>query len=270
MSDAGPADAGGFLRRWSLRKQAVRAAEAEPDVATEAEVEPAAHGSGIGELTVPEPASEPATPDLPDIETLDGSSDYRGFLDRAVPRDLRVAALRKAWATDPAIADYRPLADYDWDFNAPGYAALRPTDDPEKFVTALFRHLQPAEPETGAEPAGAGADSPDAAASPARNHAPAPGFDGYPQIAEKETGMALTLDEIRAVLGPVDPQVAAEIVRLDPDMADLQAAKAWMLADEALANDHRSPPSGNVARLIDLLASQGLQDPDETDGAPLA
>lgn len=262
MSDADPADAGGFLRRWSLRKQAVRDAEAAPDATAAVPAEPGIDGAESQEQPAPHPVAVPPSLDLPDVETLDGSSDYRGFLDRAVPRDLRVAALRKAWATDPAIADYRPLADYDWDFNAPGYAALRPTDDPQKFITALFRHLRSADDPTP--------DSPLAAVPGPRNPMAPDGFDGYPQVAEEEAGMALTLDEIRAVLGPIDPQVAAEIVRLDPSAADLQAAKAWMLADEALANDHRSPPSGNVARLIDLLASQGLQDPDETDGAPLA
>jgi hypothetical protein len=270
VSTDDPTDGGGFLRRWSLRKQAVRTAETAPDApAAEDLASPVQPDPDEPEASPPE--SSP--PDLPDVESLDASSDYRAFLDRAVPRDLRVAALRKAWATDPVIAGYRPLADYDWDFNAPGYAALRPTDDPAKFVAALFRHLQPPD-----EPAVAGADgappfdgdSPAASRLPQRNPAPTGGFDGYPQVAEREAGMALTLDEIRAVLGPIDPQVAAEIVRLDPTMEDLQAAKAWMLADEALANDHRSPPSGNVARLIDLLASQGLQDPDETDGAPLA
>ncbi|WP_181706589.1 hypothetical protein [Chthonobacter rhizosphaerae] len=82
--------------------------------------------------------------------------------------------------------------------------------------------------------------------------------------------MALSIGEIRAALGPVDDAVAAEVIRLDATLADLQAAKAWMLSDEALANDHRSPPSGTVARIIDVLSTDGLEDPDETDGAPLA
>lgn len=81
--------------------------------------------------------------------------------------------------------------------------------------------------------------------------------------------MSLSIDEIRAVLGPVDRTVAAELLRLDPALDELQAAKAWLHADEALANDHRRPPTGRVARLVELLAGDGLQDPDESDGAPL-
>lgn len=128
----------GFFARWSLRKRQAgevareasgRPAEAEPPAPEDPELPP-------DEPTAPAPPA-----DLPDIAELGADSDYRGFLDRAVPKELRVAALRKAWVSDPAIAGYRPLADYDWDFNAPGYAALRPTDDPTKFVTALFRHL---------------------------------------------------------------------------------------------------------------------------------
>lgn len=81
--------------------------------------------------------------------------------------------------------------------------------------------------------------------------------------------MTLSIDEIRAVLGPVDDAVAADVLRLDPTTADLIAAKSWMHADEALANDHRHPPTGTVAQLIDLLSSEGLEDTDETDGGPL-
>jgi hypothetical protein len=138
-----------FLARWSLRKHAARQAEepteAPADNEPPGEAEPSGHAV---EPSVPLGDAETARPALPDLETLDGSSDYRGFLDRTVPKELRVAALRKAWASDPAIAGYRPLADYDWDFNAPGYAALRPTDDPAKFVTALFAHLTKPKPET--------------------------------------------------------------------------------------------------------------------------
>lgn len=78
--------------------------------------------------------------------------------------------------------------------------------------------------------------------------------------------MTLSMADIRAVLGPVDETVLAEVLRLDPTLADLDAAKAWIHADEALANDHREPPSGTVAKLIDVLVADDL---DEESGAPL-
>lgn len=173
-------DAPGFLARWSARKARSRGEEAAdldfsplpPDAPPAGERLPPETSSGVtqpgdpptGEtwtgVISPVPAEPDGTdrpadgkPGLPDVADLSADSDYRGFLDRAVPRDIRIAALRKAWVTDPAIADYRPLADYDWDFNAPGYAALRPTDVPSRFVKALFRHLDPPEAPTDAGPA---------------------------------------------------------------------------------------------------------------------
>ena len=169
-----------FLARWSLRKQASRVAPApaaEPPISSDPDgVAPLATEAGrngpVAEATVPDapPSEEPAhdgsapcgeaRPDLPDLADLDAGSDYRGFLDRQVPRATRVAALRKAWTSDPVIAGYRPLADYDWDFNAPGYGALRPTDDPSKFITALFRHLQPKPEEVEADQTATAAEPP--------------------------------------------------------------------------------------------------------------
>ena len=62
----------------------------------------------------------------------------RPFLKAAVPDALRLAALRKAWSTDSEIAGFRGFADYDWDFNAPGYGKLLPIDDIRKLCDAIF------------------------------------------------------------------------------------------------------------------------------------
>ena len=148
---------GGFLGRWSRLKR--RAREEPPADAAPASV------------AGPEPAvPEPVVPEeeLPPLDTLGPDSDYTVFLRKGVPAALRAAALRQAWASDPAIAGHRPLVDYDWDCNAPGYGRLLPTDDPGKMVADLFRHLtkprpgeetagQPAEPAPGT----AAADGPD-------------------------------------------------------------------------------------------------------------
>ena len=90
----------GFLGRWARLKRS-RAAEVaeEPKV-----VEEAAEAE-------PEPFDLAS---LPALETLDAVSDYTAFLKPGVPRELRTLALRRAWATDPAITGYKTLADYDW------------------------------------------------------------------------------------------------------------------------------------------------------------
>lgn len=127
---------GGFLGRWARLKAETRMREAEAEAAP-AEADAACE--------VPEEAFDPES--LPPLESLGADSDYAAFLAKGVPKALRNAALRRAWSTDPAIRDYRTPADYDWDFNAPGYAALRPGDDPRKLVEAMFRHLREAPPD---------------------------------------------------------------------------------------------------------------------------
>jgi hypothetical protein len=69
------------------------------------------------------------------------------FLRPGVPADLTRAALRRAWAADPAIRDFVGLAENAWDFNAPGgvpgFEPLRAVDDALRLAAQL----------TGATPA---------------------------------------------------------------------------------------------------------------------
>jgi hypothetical protein len=62
-----------------------------------------------------------------------------------VPQALRRAALARIWSLDPAIRDFREMADYDWDFNvpggAPGYGPLEAT--PEQLEQWLARIIPP-------------------------------------------------------------------------------------------------------------------------------
>lgn len=110
MSDAG----GGFLSRWSRRKQAER-------------TRPAAA----------EPAADPG-PELPPVEQLGAESDYRAFLQKGVAAAVQAQALHKAWTSDAAIAGFRGMADYDWDFNATGYGRMWATDNVPKLLEAIL------------------------------------------------------------------------------------------------------------------------------------
>lgn len=76
--------------------------------------------------------------------------------------------------------------------------------------------------------------------------------------------MALTRSEMERLVGPVDNQLAAEIVRTDATADELARAMAWIHADEALVNDGQHLPSGRVAELVALLA------PPEDDDEPRA
>jgi hypothetical protein len=70
---------------------------------------------------------------LPSIETITVDTDVRGFLQSHVPAALTRAALRKAWASDPAIRDFIGIAESQWDFNDPtamsGFGPMLETDN---------------------------------------------------------------------------------------------------------------------------------------------
>ena len=77
---------------------------------------------------------EPFDPaSLPSIETITVDTDIRGFLQSRVPAALTRAALRQAWASDPAIRDFIGIAENQWDFNdptaMPGFGPMLETDN---------------------------------------------------------------------------------------------------------------------------------------------
>ncbi len=126
----------GFLGRWSRLKREARREEpvAEPAVPEAPALLPAeTAGAEVGAEVVEEEA-----PELPSLDSLDSGSDYTGFLRPDVPAELRREALRKAWTSDPVIAGFRGFAEYDWDYNAPGYGALLPTDDIARLLDAVL------------------------------------------------------------------------------------------------------------------------------------
>lgn len=125
----------GFLGRWSRLKREARV--------DEPVLEPAAPPPEalLPETVPPEPSPGETgedIPDLPSLDSLGSDSDYTGFLRREVPADLRREALRRAWVSDPVIVGFRGFAEYDWDYNAPGYGALRPTDDIARLLNAVL------------------------------------------------------------------------------------------------------------------------------------
>jgi hypothetical protein len=124
-----------FLTRWSRRKlaaaQAAEPTKRPPDAESAAAPERAAapgspescDASGAPRSTPQSgaPAFDPAS--LPPIESITAETDIRAFLAAGVPAELTRAALRRVWTSDPQIRDFVGLADYDWDFNAPGSMA---------------------------------------------------------------------------------------------------------------------------------------------------
>ena len=71
---------------------------------------------------------------LPPLQSIAAGTDIRSFLGSSVPVELTKTALRRAWATDPAIRDFIGIAESQWDFNdptaMPGFGPLRANDVP--------------------------------------------------------------------------------------------------------------------------------------------
>lgn len=149
MSRGTDESGGGFLSRWSRLKQEAREAEETPKVETpEPEPEPLplppepedAAPPAVAEDVPPE---EPPPPlELPDIDSLTRDSDYTGFLRAEVPAELRKAALRKLWRSDPVFANLDGLNDYDQNYAAPSIvgAAVRTAYDVIKGFTPPDMH----------------------------------------------------------------------------------------------------------------------------------
>lgn len=136
-----------FLARWSQRKR--EAGKAEPEaVAPDENPQPAERA--------PEAAAGEAEPPfdlerLPKLEEITARTDMTVFFKKGVPERIRNAALRKAWALDPAIRDYvNPALDYAYDWNAPGgvpgSGELAPGTDVARMVSQIMGEGEPRRP----------------------------------------------------------------------------------------------------------------------------
>jgi hypothetical protein len=140
----------GFLERWSRKKiDAEREAPAPAKVDAK-DVPPAANvrppePQTKNDAKIPDKAASKPEFDLaslPSLDSITAVTDIRAFLAPGVPTDLARAALRRAWAADPAIRDFKGLAENAWDFTdptaMPGFGALPPGTDIKKMLAQIF------------------------------------------------------------------------------------------------------------------------------------
>jgi hypothetical protein len=114
----------GFLSRWSRRKAEARsapvaappAASEDPGPAVEAAPSPVQAPASGQEAHEPDALSPVDPKDLPDIETLDASSDFTLFMRPGVPAHLRSLALRKLWRSDPIFSKLDGMVEYGEDY----------------------------------------------------------------------------------------------------------------------------------------------------------
>ena len=116
-----------FIKRWSRLKNERRdEAEAAPDA--KASAKPVQQAKATPERDAkPSPPAEAGDPkviaELPPVESLGEHSDYSPFMREGVPMPLRLAALRKLWTSDPALAGPELLDLHNLDYThlaAPG------------------------------------------------------------------------------------------------------------------------------------------------------
>jgi hypothetical protein len=102
-----------FLTRWSRRKRTANDDGETPDGAAAEDAAPE-EDAALGAAAHPDEAEIVAQ--LPDIDSLEESSDFTVFLKEGVPEALRRKALRKLWRLNPVFANLDGLNDYDEDY----------------------------------------------------------------------------------------------------------------------------------------------------------
>jgi hypothetical protein len=79
---------------------------------------------------------------LPPVESIGPRTNIRVFLLPDVPQVLHVAAVRRAWRMDPAIRDFKEMAENDWDFTATGgvlgFGEIDPNFDAQGMVAEMM------------------------------------------------------------------------------------------------------------------------------------
>jgi hypothetical protein len=129
-----------FILRWARMKRGLDTAS-----------EPAVSGTSLPSAS-PEAGADAATAEpfdpasLPSIESIVADTDIGAFLRSGVPAELTRAALRRAWASDPAIRDFIGIAENQWDFNdpdgIPGFGPLLATDNVPAVFTQVASKLE--------------------------------------------------------------------------------------------------------------------------------
>jgi hypothetical protein len=124
-----------FLKRWSKRK----AAERDRSTAEQPPAEDRTDNQTSSAAPTKEQVGAPVSSDeifdlgqLPPLDSIGASTDITAFLRPGVPAELTRAALRRAWASDPAIRDFVGLVENGWDFNdpsaMPGFGPISPQE----------------------------------------------------------------------------------------------------------------------------------------------
>jgi len=260
------ADEGGFLGRWSRRKQLTREGAALPDAVPapppaptalrpdaaaplDAAVVPAGPSGGPASAAQP-----PAAPTLQDVAALDRQSDFSPFVARTLSPEVRNAAMRKLF-TDPHFNVMDGLDVYIDDYSLPdplppgmldqlasarsmGLVSDSPGSGTAEGPAAGTAQAGPDHPATGAESSTAGEpqDMPDRGAGDVGELPVPQGVD----VAQSRVCNAIPSQPAPAAAPPFRAAAAGAHASQPPDVQD---------ADMRLQPDHaaRLPGAGRGA-----------------------
>ena len=127
-----------FLARWSrCKRQAKHGGDVPLPVQT---AEPQVPSPSRSVKDTPE--TEPDLSSLPSIDSISAATDVTAFLRKGIPTELSRAALRRAWASDPAIRDFVGIAENAWNFNDPqAMPGFGPLDHSQEQLSALVDRI---------------------------------------------------------------------------------------------------------------------------------
>src|SRR3981189_2676405 len=111
------------MSRWSrIKREAAKSVEPDGSFPEPKSID--AEAGDLNRTAVATPATDsPASPtcdpaSLPPLQSITAGTDIRSFLGSNVPLELTKAALRRAWATEPAIRAFIVIQECQWDFTA--------------------------------------------------------------------------------------------------------------------------------------------------------
>jgi len=198
-------EAGGFLGRWSRRKaQARTRPESETDGGEASAAKGAPEGRADLQADLKKDEEVFDLTKLPSLEEITGQTNLSDFMRKEVPAALRNAALKKAWALDPAIRDYvNPAMEYAYDWNTPGGV---PGNGPIDTAIETLREMVASAQST---PTAHTLDERDSTEAPARSEE-----SGVTHVAEEPTPVRLSeiRDEEKAPSETMGSESAAQSV----------------------------------------------------------
>jgi hypothetical protein len=234
--NSGSSDDGGFLSRWSRRKAQLQQGErAEPKASVPAQEPSAAdapqftqaQAAAVGLASASAlPMSDPATatqgaapdpsapsagnqaqapkPTLQDVDQLDAQSDYRSFVARDVDPEVRNAAFKKLFHSDPHFNVMDGLDVYIDDYNTPNPlpVAVMKTLVQARALGLIDDELKEQEPPVGKGLGSAKDPNGDAARDTARDaepDAPAPALTQDAEMPAAEVPAEAELVELKLV-----------------------------------------------------------------------